>query len=165
MKSFKGFVKENTVSKPLYHGSNFDFDRFSFRRHRTGGKAIFLTTSYENALSYGPIVYLVQPISNKLFKFYDNRDMSKLINKVDKILEREKKKDYRKRRDFYPYTKSKVINSIKEGKWHFIEHPIIIEAIKSLKYDGFFAIEGPNLNYGYFDPKNLKILKKFYTSF
>ena len=144
----------------LYHGTDREIVNFHFRRHRRGGKAIFATPSLMNAQSYGTFVYEVKPISGRMFE-PSQENMIELEDAVDKLLEKESKKsDYSKRRSFYPSTRSDVIQGIKDKKWWNIEHPLIIETLKKLKFDGFIAHEGSDVNYAFFDPRNLRIVRQ-----
>lgn len=154
MKPYKKIFDENNI---LYHGTNSKIDNFSKRKIKRG-EAIYLTPDIDNAKSYGDIIYKVAPIKNNIFDFKKQEHVEKLEKEIINIIEDEKKKPYGKGLSFYPFTKDKVLTGVKEGKWNFLEHPIIIKAMKNLNYDGFISKEGQDINYGYFNPNNLKIV-------
>lgn len=145
----------------LYHGTDREISEFHFRRPRRGGKAIFLTPSLMNAQSYGPIVYEVEPVSSRMFE--PSQDMIELEKALDKLLERESRKPYGEGRSFHPFTRKTVIQGIKDEKWWHLEHPLIIETLKKLGFDGFVAREGPGINYAFLNPKNLRIVREIDT--
>jgi len=158
MKTFKQHLQESKVI--MYHGSDGKFDSFSKRKiHR--GSAIFLTPQKMVARSYGKYIYEVEVETNNVFMFNNKNHLDRLEKKVDEILEKENKRPYDKRQGFYPYTRTQIMTGVKRGKWHIIEFPLIIRALKELKFDGFYALEGLDQNYGYFDPKNLKIIQQY----
>ena len=155
------FQKYAQQTPRLYHGTDREFQNFHFRRHRSGGKAIFLTSSLANAQAYGSIVYEVKPISSRMFN--PDQNMNELEEMVDRILERESQKPYGQGKSFYPATRSKTMQGVKNKSWIRTEHPIIIEALIRLKFDGFIAQEGADLNYAFLNPNNLEIIRKINT--
>ena len=158
MKTFKQHLLE-AIPETLYHGSLKNFDKFSKQTIRRG-QAIFLSTSKEYASLYGHIVYEVKPLTTNIFDYRKKDHLDSLSTEVDRILDKEKEKTYDKRIDFYPYTKEKVMTNIKKGRWNLMEQPIIILAIKNLKFKGFFSMDNKDEHYAFFNPKDLKIIDK-----
>lgn len=150
-------ISRNPLPK-LYHGTDREIREFHFLRPRRGGKAIYATPSLINARSYGPFVYEVEPVSSRMFE--PSQDMIELEEALDKLLERESRKPYGEARNFSPYTRSQVIQGVKDKVWNHLEHPLIIETLKKLGFDGFVGQEGPNTNYAFLNPKNLRIVQK-----
>lgn len=92
--------------------------------------------------------------------FEPSQDMIELEEALDKLLERESRKPYGEGHSFYPYTRSQVIQGVKDKAWNHLEHPLIVETLKKLGFDGFVAQEGPDTNYAFLNPKNLRIVQK-----
>lgn len=155
MKTFIEFLVESSVI--MYHGSPNKFSSFSNRRIKRG-QAIYLTPSKVYAKVYGKFVYTVRVLSNNIFYFNNNSHFTLLKDKINDVLKKENQKPYNKGMSFYPFSEQDVLTGIKNGKWHFIEHPITIKALKLLKFDGFYEKEGMDENFGYFNHKNLEIL-------
>lgn len=165
---WRWFGKSQVVDsngKPLmvFHGTGADIKRFDLRgKFRTGGKAYFFTPDpifaelYANKAGSAGRIY---PVYLRIINMFDNNrseHIDKLLVAVDAILQKEEAKPYGRGRSFYPFTKSKVFERIREGRWDFLEHPIIIDALKKAGFDGATISEGPNHNYMVFSANQIK---------
>lgn len=138
-----------------FHGSPKQFSQFRLNQSRRG-KAVFLTDSHTDAESYGRFVYTVELAANsQIFDYRSSTHMARLNTWVDKFLA---KQDAYRGMSFHPYTRTTVLTGIENGKWHFLSHPIITKALKALKFDGWYEIEGGREQLGISNVKKLTIL-------
>ena len=132
-------IKES--SNIYYHGSDKKFDNFKLKFSKRG-KAIFLTKDLWNAQGYGKYVYTVELATNaKIFNYNNALQLKELTQEILAFLEKEKTKRSDLKKDFYPYTTSKVLGGISKGAYHFLGHPIVTDCLIKLKYDGWFELE------------------------
>ena len=150
---------------PVYHGSTGNINKFDLRgRSRTGGKAYFFSTDSNFASAYaskgGDESGSVYPVYLRIvnpFHYTNTTHLKTLEREVESFLKHEKEtKPYGKAEDFYPFTKSKIFDSIAQGKWNAIEHPIIIDALKKSGFDGAIMYEGQIRNFMVFSPRQIK---------
>lgn len=157
-------VGDDGLPAIAYHGTKGDIESFNLKgKNRTGGKAYFFSSDPEFASMYankggneGGKVYPVALKSENMFKHDDAASVDKLQSAIDDILAREKSKPYGKGRDFYPYTKTDALNGIGTGRWDWLEHPIVIDAMKKSGFDGARLKEGDVENYMVFKPTQIK---------
>ena len=138
-----------------YHGSPKRFSQFRLNQWKRG-KAIFLTDDFDDAQSYGRFVYTVKldPGTN-IFDFRSSSHINRLTTWVEAYLA--KQPPYRGD-NFYPFTQPQVLTGIKNGKWHYLSHPIITKALKALRFDGWYEIESGREQVGVSNTKKLEIL-------
>jgi hypothetical protein len=132
-------VQENL--RIFYHGSDKKFDSFSTRFSKRG-KAIFITENKEDARVYGKFIYTIMlDPHTKLFDFRDWTSLQKVKDTISFLLIKEEEKPVQKQISFYPFTTMKAFEFIEEGMFTIMGHPLVIAALKKLKYDGYYEME------------------------
>lgn len=140
-------VREIQTTAPrgqiAYHGTNKDFDKY---RVKNRGLAYYFTPDPEQASFYSGMGEgaNVRPVDLDLNKTYRG-------GQVDEIMEVVKKED-----DYYPYSLSKIKESL-ENKTPLAFHtPSVIKALKQKGYDSFVEYENGVEQIGVFSNKNIK---------
>ena len=117
--------------------------------------------SGEKYLPHGGTMY---PVYAKVKKPFDYENLEHVKELADEVIRLGKKKSpnlanlYKTDPDFpfWATRKDYAIDALSDGSWATLENPIVIQAIKNLKYDGVYMKESGVKNLGVFDPKNIK---------
>jgi hypothetical protein len=148
--------------KLYYHGSPKLFSQLRVQQSK-GGPAVFITDDAANAKSYGKYLYtLALDAGTKLFDYRAQSDIARLSARIEALLTTPAK-SYGSGNSFYPYTWKSVLEGIKRGDYNHLGQPLVMKALKSLKYDGYYENENGTWSgveqLAILNPKRLTILK------
>lgn len=145
--ALRQIVREIQTTAPrgqiAYHGTNKDFDKY---RVKNRGLAYYFTPDPEQASFYSGMGEgaNVRPVDLDLNKTYRG-------GQIDEIMEVVKKED-----DYYPYSLSKIKESLENRTPLAFHTPSVIKALKQKGYDSFVEYENGVEQIGVFSNKNIK---------
>jgi len=148
--------------KLYYHGSPKLFSQFRVQLSKRGA-ALFITDDPDNAKSYGKYLYTLElDAGTKLFDYRDPSEVDRLRAVVEGYLAKPST-TYGSGPSFYPFTWERVLEGIKRGAYNAMAQPLVIKALKSLKYDGYQETENDSWSgveqIAILNPRRLTILK------
>ena len=122
---------------------------------------VYKHASGEKYLPHGGTIY---PVYAKVKKPFDYESLEQVKELADEVIRLGKKKNpnlanlYKTDPDFpfWATKKDYAIDALSDGSWATLENPIVIQAIKNLKYDGVYMKESGVKNLGVFNPNNIK---------
>jgi hypothetical protein len=129
----------------LYHGGS-KIDDINLSKSNWDD-TFYMSNNKDYAKSYGGNDSVLNKIelSDEANLIDLRKPTTKQVDDIVKQIEIEKGKPqykgYGKSFDFHPYTQSQVIEGIKQGKAHFIEHPKVKKILKDMGYDGMKSAE------------------------
>ena len=132
-----------TGAMRMYHGTDKAFDEFAVQDR---GLAYYVTPDPEQAGFYSGMRdgANIRPVEVDVKNTYRGGD-------VDKIMEVVKKED-----DYYPYSLSKIKESLENQTPLAFHTPSVVKALKKLGYDSFAEYEGGIEQIGVFAAKDIK---------
>ena len=147
----------------LYHGGS-KIDDVNLNKSNWDD-TFYMSNNRDYAKSYGGNDSVLNKIKlkDKANLIDLRKPTTKQVDDIVKQIEIEKGKPqykgYGKSFDFHPYTQSQVIDGIKQGKAHFIEHPKVKKILKDMGYDGMKSAESTmGDNIGVWNKKVLDVI-------
>ena len=140
-----GLLDVSKDTNILYHGGS-KIDDINLSKSNWDD-TFYMSNNKDYAKSYGGNDSVLNRIelSDKANLIDLKKPTTKQVDDIAKQIEIEKGKPqykgYGNSFDFHPYTQSQVIDGIKQGKAHFIEHPNVKKILKDMGYDGMKSAE------------------------
>lgn len=157
-------VDEEDSLIPVYHGTSAEFDEFKSEDEEgyplipyRGGLLTFASTDPDFAGGYaggtsGRVIPLVLNIQNP-FDFRDRTDLDVALNAFEGYTGRGETIDLDER---FEGSWDNFVTAAQNGSWDAIEQEDFVEFLRERGHDGVIMQEGNAINYGVFNPNQLK---------